>query len=776
MVFRAYGASISAEVIRANIQRALSRARASYDTLRAQLRAFWLAVEPGDRAWAGGAWGLALACVAIIVYRALDLRSGKASLLALGIGLPLALALATGGGLLLILCARLLLALRLRFRFILASSLVLLMTNVFGGSMFERVMPALYVVVSASVAGATFSVLYHRRTQSTSRVRTLLAVAGLAGSLTAGLVGLRWLFSEGDDNAPLINAAAAGAPAQLDLPDPSEPGPLRLRRYTYGTGQSRARPEYSDHADLHSKPVDGTRWLKGWRGFDGWARKRMLHFGPSALPINGRVFVPEGKGPFPVVLFVHGAHPMSDPSDPGYDYLCAHLATHGFAGVAIDENFFNVGAWAELDGTLRGENAARAFVVLEHLKALKAWSATPGDPLSGKLDLDHVVLAGHSRGGEAVTLAALFNQLTHHPDDASISFSYGFGIRGVVALASTDGQYQPAGAQVALRDVDFLALQGSNDADVERWEAHQQYDRVKIAEGGDHFKAAVYVHRANHGQWNRVWGGYDKSRFPRRLYFNRKPLLPQAAQEKVARAFLTAFADASLRGDRRWLSFLRDPRVGRRYLPDTIFLSRYEDGATRWIARFDEDVDVTTATFPGAGIAAQGFAVWREQPPVPSAFWPAATNRSVYLGWGRKNPAARFDVTLPEAFDRDVLKPANALVFALADASDLPIDRKRARPPIDLDVELVDKAGHEARLPLSSERLLQTQIETDIWKLKLRMSPRREVIFQTFVMPFAHFIDGHPEFDLASLAAVRFVFDRTPARTVALDDIGIARR
>lgn len=44
-------------------------------------------------------------------------------------------------------------------------------------------------------------------------------------------------------------------------------------------------------------------------------------FDEENLPLNGRVWMPEGDGPFPLVLMVHGNHLMEDFSDAGYDYL-----------------------------------------------------------------------------------------------------------------------------------------------------------------------------------------------------------------------------------------------------------------------------------------------------------------------------------------------------------------------------------------------------------------------------------------------------------------------
>jgi hypothetical protein len=523
---------------------------------------------------------------------------------------------------------------------------------------------------------------------------------------------------------------------------------------------------------LRTRPVDGTRLLRGWGGLDGRARTRYWGFDAGALPINGRVFYPEGPGPFPLVVAVHGGHAMSQPSEPGYDYLGEHLASRGYVFVTVDENFLNAGAWSDVAGSLGGENAARGWLVLEHLRALAGFHRGDG-PLAGKIDLGRIALIGHSKGGEAITLAALFNRMPFYPDDASVRFDYGFGIRALIALSITDKQYLPAGATVALEGVDYLALQGSNDGDVTSFQGAQQYERVRLGGPGYRFKETVFVHRANHGQWNRVWGRYDKSRFPPRLFFNRRPILAQADQERVARAYLGAFLAVSLGGDERYLPFLRDHRAGRTWLPDTIFLSRFEDSRTQVVARFDEDVDLTTTTLPGGRIRARNLAAWREQPPGPASQWGTLDNRCVFLAWSEGSRAS-YTVELPPGLDPRGLEPDAALVVSLADARE-PGSARQARRPIDLTVEVADEAGHTARVALGEVRLLQPQIETVTWKRGVGMDPRREIVFQSFTIPLARFAQDAPDLDLADLHVVRFVFDRTPEGMIALDDLGFAR-
>ena len=43
----------------------------------------------------------------------------------------------------------------------------------------------------------------------------------------------------------------------------------------------------------------------------------------------------------PVAMIVHGGHSMEVSSEPGYDYLGEHLASHGYVLVSVDQNFLN---------------------------------------------------------------------------------------------------------------------------------------------------------------------------------------------------------------------------------------------------------------------------------------------------------------------------------------------------------------------------------------------------------------------------------------------------
>src|SRR5262249_53546245 len=158
--------------------------------------------------------------------------------------------------------------------------------------------------------------------------------------------------------------------------------------------------------------------VERWSGAQGWARTRYWGFDARKLPIQGRVWYPKGDGPFPLVLIVHGNHSAEKFSDPGYAYLGELLASRGYIFVSVDENFLHSSAIDLLgmpDVGLKEENDARGWLLLEHLKVWRRWNREAGNPFQGKVDMERIALIGHSRGGEAVAVAAAFNPLPYYP-------------------------------------------------------------------------------------------------------------------------------------------------------------------------------------------------------------------------------------------------------------------------------------------------------------------------------------------------------------------------
>ncbi len=93
----------------------------------------------------------------------------------------------------------------------------------------------------------------------------------------------------------------------LDAPHPARPGSYAVGRLYYGSGTDRHRPEYRDSVAIVTEPVDASKLVS--LGSSAKERNSYWGFTPKEFPINGRVWYPEGDGPFPLALIVHGNAP-----------------------------------------------------------------------------------------------------------------------------------------------------------------------------------------------------------------------------------------------------------------------------------------------------------------------------------------------------------------------------------------------------------------------------------------------------------------------------------
>jgi len=560
--------------------------------------------------------------------------------------------------------------------------------------------------------------------------------------------------------------------AALDVPNPGLPGPLPIHTLTYGSGSDLHRTEYGADADLKTEPVDGSHLIEGWSGPAGWARTRYWGFDAKHLPRQGRIWFPEGSGPFPLVLMVHGNHNMEEFSDAGYAYLGELFASRGSIAVSVDENFLN-SSFADLlggfDGGLKKENDARGWLLLEHLRLWREWNQTPDHPFHRKVDLDRVVLIGHSRGGEAVAIAALFNRLPFYPDDARVAFDYGFGLRGVIAIAPSDAQYSPRGRPTVFRDLSYLVIHGGNDGDVQSYMGSAQYSRIKFDSCKDCFKAGFYLIGANHGQFNTDWGRDDLGDAWGRM-LNLAPIMDPSAQRNAAEVLFGAFLEVVFNGRDEYRDFLANPATGLAWLgPETEFVNQYSAAGNTSIANFEEDDDVTTGSAPGVRISGIELARWSENE-IPLK-WEDLDSAAALIAWNRADnkpvPELRIELDGPRA-------GAGQLNFSLAmsDTSPLDEDAEWTTPDsIDFHIVLTDHDGHESAVALSSVQSLYAPISVSTRKLAL-LDPvdPSEPVFQRYSIPLVHF-EG---FDPAILAAITLRFDVTSAGALYVDDVALA--
>lgn len=628
----------------------------------------------------------------------------------------------------------------------------------------------LLIMVAFSLLGA---LLYRWITGAYREAKTISkVVAGVVTVVTAGFIGIGgyWLLHNGSSDLVKPYRLQAMRPVNryvTTLANPAEQGSFRVKTLTYGSANS-YRKEFNAAGSLETKQVDGSAFVEKWSSL----RTNTFGFGPDAMPLNGLVWYPDGEGPFPLALVVHGNHLATDYSDPGYEYLGNLLASRGYIVVSIDENFLNTSPYDDLFmlNVLEKENSARGWLMLEHLKAWDGWNRTKGNPFYGKADMSRIALIGHSRGGEAVTVAAAYNKLPASPENGNIKFDYNFGIRSVISIAGTDGQYKPAGQPTVLKDVNYLAIQGSHDMDVSSFDGASQYNRIGFTHGSDYFKASVYIYGANHGQFNTVWGRTDGVGLGNKL-FNTAQLIPQEEQLQAAKVLISAFLDASLNGKSDCREVFQDLGYAQEWLPDTMYISNYLDSQTTVVSNYDEDIDLSTTTLHGGRLFGERLKKWKEEK-VKMKFT-SEQYSSVRLGWDRATASGvpAYTVVLP---DRGLdIGSSGSIVFAMANGD----DKKGASSSdslVDITVQVEDKNGNVAAIPLSTAANLLPMFEGNIvkWPFTSAM-PTKEPVFQNFAFQLSDFKKANPKFLPEQISKIKFVFDRTEKGTVFIRDIGI---
>lgn len=142
--------------------------------------------------------------------------------------------------------------------------------------------------------------------------------SGFGVTTVAALLVVGYLVWPGPGANPTAAATPSGA-----MTDPAAPGPFRVISTAYGSGKSSANPAYGPGVAIRTRPVDASALIKGWDS--GSTRSEIWGFTAAALPLNALVWAPDGQGPFPLVVMLHGNTPFDD-SEAGFEYLGTLLA------------------------------------------------------------------------------------------------------------------------------------------------------------------------------------------------------------------------------------------------------------------------------------------------------------------------------------------------------------------------------------------------------------------------------------------------------------------
>lgn len=470
------------------------------------------------------------------------------------------------------------------------------------------------------------------------------------------------------------------------------------------------------------------------------------------VPVRGRVWYPADGENYPVLFIAHGNHEITTESYLGYGYLGEYLASHGYVVVSVDQNACNM---------LSNENDARAVLLLEHIGVLLDYNDCKDNALFGKIDKNNIALSGHSRGGEMVATAYLFNGYDRYPENGVIRFDYGFSIKSLIAIAPTVNQYKPADHSVEIEDVNYLLLHGAADRDVTNFMGMSQYENVSFTGRGDYIKSALYIAGANHGQFNSLWGEHDCGGVGA-AFLNTESLLSEQEQQKIACLFVKVFLDVTLKGDNSCHDLLTDWEDYAVHLPETVYVQCHEESGFVPLADFEEDSEVETATMEGVKLHASGVNWWTEDL-MAFAGQSAYDTHALRLRW---NNQASFTLQMP------ALDLTNAaLTFDICDLDSTAV-RKGDLDLVDATVYIKDSDGNAAVAQLSDFATIYPVLVVKTDKLDYIFdTPAVKEAFATVSIPAEEFDAVDDNIDLSEIEKIEFWFQ--DGGQIAMDNIGI---
>jgi hypothetical protein len=471
------------------------------------------------------------------------------------------------------------------------------------------------------------------------------------------------------------------------------------------------------------------------------------------VPLNGHICIPRGRGPFPLVVFAHGNHNPLQNSMPGYLYLCSLLASHGIIAATIDANFLNGGNF--------GENDARAIVHLEHLKQFRTWNNIATHPLHGRVDLNRIMIVGHSRGGEGVGHASYFNQLASiKPDifspvvplDGSAGLGpYRFALTVVAAIAPTDRQYIPLSGPTVVPDHYFL-IHGSRDGDVSTFEGYNTYNRAHAVDlanptvSDGKLKALLWVFGANHNQFNSAWPSETPP----------ATTMPRADQEQIAKVHLGALAQALLLDRARYLDVLRDHRRAVDWVPPGAnFVSQYQDPGRVYLQHEQESVAPPQVSLPVQGtVVADAVIAARQLKDLVNAGAPQTTI-TLRVEWSASGGRLLLQVA-PATLPAERYK---VLALRVGQSTEV---KNVANRDQDFTIEVSSGSRTASFAAGSVHRLLYPDVVFGSGK----------IVMQSVRLPIAWLIERGVE--PSDIRSVAFVFDRRSTGTIYVGDVQVS--
>jgi streptogramin lyase len=535
-------------------------------------------------------------------------------------------------------------------------------------------------------------------------------------------------------------------------PDPVAPGPLDVTRAVYqeingdvqtvASGYGSFTPEFKTSLDEKVEVLADVYY-------------------PTNLP----------KGPYPLVVFLHGQHPATTPdllpipSYIGYDYISQTLASDGYIVVSISANLLN-----NQDNQDQVSMLARAQLIQHHLDLWNQFNKGDGGSFGaqfkGKVDLNDIGLMGHSRGGEGVATEVTYN--------AGLAPEKQYGIKAVLPLAPVKKFFEAKLNNVALgvilpyADGDVQPLSGVGYFD-------DAYNAVAPSKTNTSPEEMFLVMGANHNFFNTVWTPGNPGHFPASddweaandpfagtVPSNKR--LNAAQQRAVGAAYVTAFFRRYLGGETAFDPMLKGdalPPASTDVVPGqpadihTTYFAPNSPTTRLDVNRLDMPSDVTKNSLGGLVTSN----LTQEFVPTKSSVLPSKYDSSkqepdatflarVQIKWNQSLGTAYYANALP-AGNRDLSRYA-ALEFRVGEDFADPLNSPTQGQ--DFSVVLKDGAGVEASVKVSDW-------STALYYPPGQVVPIPKVFLNGVRIPLGAFLTANRKLDLSDIRSIRFDFD-----------------
>jgi uncharacterized lipoprotein YbaY len=270
------------------------------------------------------------------------------------------------------------------------------------------------------------------------------------------------------------------------------------------------------------------------------------------LRLNGVIAVPEGSGPFPVVVMLHGRHDICPEVDgqemlqqwpcaeeqgnyQGFAYLASALAARGYLAMSINVNAAYTNGWGE------DSNGARFPQIVDLYLASLAVANAGTDagfntPLAGKTDLSRIALIAHSQSGALATSVANNRAENTAPE----LIAQGFGPIGALLYLAPAVDPDTRGVP----DLPLSVVLPACDQDLSDLPGQHYYETARLMPDRQSFAAALYLIGANHNFFNAILN--DEPRGSQRGGCGESARLPADEQRAFLAQYAPDFMDAAL--------------------------------------------------------------------------------------------------------------------------------------------------------------------------------------------------------------------------------------